>query len=121
MSVTRNRFCLVCSSFRSAAFFLNLNFVMPAASSMMCRLSCGRDDTIWPIRPCSMIEYALVPTPVPRKKSVMSRSRQGVLLRKYCEVPSRNSRRVIVTSLYCAKSMAGGASARSSCASRVAA
>jgi len=25
--------------------------------------------TIWPIRPCSMIAYAFVPTPVPRKKS----------------------------------------------------
>ncbi len=99
MSDTRIRFWRVCSSFFSAAFFLALNLVIPAASSMIARRSCGRELTIWPIRPCSMIAYALVPTPVPRKKSVMSRSRHGVLLMKYCDVPSRYSRRVIVTSV----------------------
>jgi hypothetical protein len=55
MSEMRSRFCLVCSSFFSAAFFLLLNLVMPAASSMMRRRSWGRDETIWPMRPCSMI------------------------------------------------------------------
>ncbi len=34
------------------------------------RRSSGRELTICPMRPCSTIEYALVPTPVPRKSSV---------------------------------------------------
>jgi len=32
------------------------------------------------MRPCSMIEYARVPTPVPRNSSVMSSRRQAALL-----------------------------------------
>jgi hypothetical protein len=59
----------------------------------------------------------LVPTPVPRKKSVMSRRRHGVLLMKYSDVPSRKRRRVIVTSPYCERSIAGREAASSSSSS----
>ena len=41
-----------------------------------------------------------------------SRSRHGVRLMRYDDVPSRNNLRVTVTSVYWAKSMAGGLSAR---------
>jgi hypothetical protein len=37
-------------------FFWLLYFVMPAASSKIARRSSGRDERIWSILPCSMIE-----------------------------------------------------------------
>ena len=49
-----------------------LNLVMPAASSMSRRRSSGFALTMRPILPCSTIEYAFVPTPVPRNRSVTS-------------------------------------------------
>ena len=75
MSPTRSRFCCVSSIFFSACFFRLLNLVMPAASSMRRRRSSGLALTMRPILPCSTIEYALVPAPVPRKRSVTSRRR----------------------------------------------
>ena len=36
---------------------------LAAASSTMARRSSGRAETICPIRPCSMMEYAVRPTP----------------------------------------------------------
>ena len=86
------------SSFRSACLRRALYLVTPAASSMIDRRSSGLALTMRPIRPCSMIEYARVPTPVPRNSSVMSSSRHGALLISYSLVPSRNSRRVTVIS-----------------------
>ena len=56
MSATRSRFCWVASIFRSAASRRCLYLVMPAASSMTARRSSGRAETIWPMRPCSMME-----------------------------------------------------------------
>ena len=77
---TRSRFCCVSSIFCSACFFRALNLVMPAASSMSRRRSSGLALTMRPILPCSTIEYAFVPAPVPRKRSVTSFRRTGVLL-----------------------------------------
>src|SRR5438105_4123629 len=65
---------------------------------MKARRSSGLALTIRPIRPCSMIEYARVPTPVPRNSSVMSISRQAALLISYSLSPLRKSRRVTVIS-----------------------
>ena len=55
-SFTRSRFCVVSSSLFSAVSRLNLNFTIPAASSIKVRRSTGFALTISPIRPCSMIE-----------------------------------------------------------------
>ena len=55
MSVTRSRCWRVASMRRSATFFFALYFVMPAASSMRPRRSSGRDETMNPMRPCSMM------------------------------------------------------------------
>ncbi len=98
MSPTRSRFCRVWSIFSSACFFRALYLVMPAASSMSMRRSSGRAETMSPILPCSMMEYALVPTPVPRKRSVTSLRRTWVLLIRYSLVPSRKRRRVTAIS-----------------------
>ena len=51
-----DRLASVCSSLRSASFFWLLYLVMPAASSKIARRSSGRDERIWSILPCSMIE-----------------------------------------------------------------
>ena len=55
MSFTRDKFTFDDSSFASANRFLVLNFVTPAASSIIARRSSGFVDRINPIRPCSMI------------------------------------------------------------------
>ena len=52
-------------------------------------MSSGFALTICSTRPCSMMAYACVPTPVPRKSSVMSFSRQATLLMKYSDSPER--------------------------------
>ena len=52
-------------------------------------MSSGFALTICSTRPCSMMAYARVPTPVPRKSSVMSFSRQATLLMKYSDSPER--------------------------------
>ena len=98
MSATRTRFCCVASIFRSAASRRFLYFVMPAASSMIARRSSGRADTICPIRPCSMMEYAVRPTPEPKKMSFTSRSRASTLFTRYSDSPVRNRRRPTVSS-----------------------
>ncbi len=77
------------SIFRSAASLRARKRVMPAASSRNSRISSGFALTICSTRPCSMIAYARVPTPVPRKSSVMSFNRHGTLLMKYSESPER--------------------------------
>ena len=56
MSARRSRFASVASSLRSASFFCDLYFVMPAASSKIARRSSGREERIMSIFPCSMIE-----------------------------------------------------------------
>jgi hypothetical protein len=56
VSSMRNRFCCVSSSFSSAARRLVLYFVMPAASSISLRRSCGLLERIRSILPCSMTE-----------------------------------------------------------------
>ena len=89
MSDTRSKCCRVDSIRRSASFFLALYLVMPAASSMRVRRSSGRDETMKPIRPCSMMAYAFEPTPVPRKNSTMSRKRQGTPPSRYSLSPPR--------------------------------
>ena len=66
------RLSRVRSIFRSAASLRLRNRVVPAASSMKSRRSSGFALTSCSTRPCSMIAYAFVPTPVPRKSSVMS-------------------------------------------------
>ena len=71
---------------------------MPAASSMRPRRSSGRDDTMKPMRPCSMIAYAFEPTPVPRKNSTTSRRRDGTPFSRYSLLPSRYRRRVTTIS-----------------------
>ena len=55
MSETRSKCWREASMRRSATFFFTLYFVMPAASSMRARRSSGRDETINPMRPCSMM------------------------------------------------------------------
>ena len=56
VSSMRNRFACVSSSFISAARRFVLYFVMPAASSISRRRSCGLLDRIRSIFPCSMTE-----------------------------------------------------------------
>src|ERR1035438_5270146 len=51
MSYTRARFCLAPSSLASARRFLVLNLVIPAASSITARRSCGLELRICPMRP----------------------------------------------------------------------
>ena len=87
------RFDSVRSSFRSASIRRALYLATPAASSKMVRRSCGEASSIASTLPCSMIEYASAPMPVSRNRSTMSLSRQRLELMRYCEVPSRNSRR----------------------------
>ena len=55
MSYTRDRFCLAPSNLASASRFRVLNLVMPAASSITPRRSCGFELKICPMRPCSMM------------------------------------------------------------------
>ena len=55
MSSRRVRFSVAASSFSSAARRRALYLVMPAASSMSCRRSAGRELRIMPIFPCSMM------------------------------------------------------------------
>jgi hypothetical protein len=50
MSSTRARFCLALSRRSSASRFLVLKRVIPAASSMMARRSCGMELSNCPIR-----------------------------------------------------------------------
>jgi hypothetical protein len=97
-SLTRRRFCLVSSRRRSASFFRALKRVMPAASSSSARRSSGFEVTMSPTRPCSTIEYALVPAPEPRNRLVTSIRRTGVLLIRYSLLPSRVSLRVTAIS-----------------------
>jgi hypothetical protein len=92
------------SILRSAATFRARNRVVPAASSMKCRISSGFALTSCSTRPCSMIAYAFVPTPVPRKSSVMSFRRHGAWLMKYSESPERSTGRVTRISLAFASS-----------------
>ncbi len=87
------------SSLRSASRFSRLNLVIPAASSNTTRRSSGFDDRIWSICPCAMIEYAVRPIPVSANRSWMSLSRHNIPLIRYSPRPSRNTRRVIATSL----------------------
>ena len=81
------------SILRSAAMRRLRKRVTPAASSMKSRRSSGFAFTICSMRPCSMIAYARVPTPVPRKSSVMSFNRHGTRLMKYSDSPERKYRR----------------------------
>ena len=80
MSLTLVRFSLVEASLLSAASFLCLYLFIPAASSKITLLSSGLAETSQPTCPCSMMEYALVPTPVSVKRSTMSRRRHWTLL-----------------------------------------
>ena len=65
MSCTRDKFTFDDSSLASASRFFVLNFVTPAASSIIARRSIGFVDKISPIRPCSIIAYESGPNPTP--------------------------------------------------------
>src|SRR6516162_31580 len=79
MSLTRARFSRDDSSFASASRFLVLNFVTPAASSMIARRSIGFVERISPMRPCSMMAYESGPNPTPMNISCTSRSRHAAV------------------------------------------
>jgi hypothetical protein len=68
------------------------------AQQVLLRRSSGRAETIWPMRPCSMIEYAVRPTPEPKKMSFTSRSRACTPFTRYSDSPERKSRRPTVIS-----------------------
>jgi hypothetical protein len=97
MSSRRVRFCVAASSLSSAARRRDLYFVMPAASSMSCRRSAGRELRIMPIFPCSMMAYALAPSPVSINSSCTSRSRHISPSMRYSLSPERYKRRVTST------------------------
>ena len=99
ISFTRSRFWCVRSSFRSAANLRLLNLLVPAASSIRDLRSSGLALTISSTRPCSTMEYALFPSPVPRKSSIISLRRQGTLFIEYSDSPERKSLRVTTISL----------------------
>ena len=54
---------------------------------MIARRSVGFDERIWPILPCSMIEYAFEPSPVSMNSSWMSRRRQTLPFIRYSLSP----------------------------------
>jgi len=74
-SVTRSRFCRVCSIFLCVARLWIRYFAIPAASSMRSLRSSGLAVTITPMRPCSTIDD-LGLTPADSRSSVTSRSLQ---------------------------------------------
>src|SRR6266446_3162423 len=98
MSLTRARFTFEDSSLASARRFLVLNFVTPAASSMMARRSMGLVERISPMRPCSMMAYESGPRPTPMNISWMSRSLPTRPLIRYSLWPERYKRRLTTTS-----------------------
>ena len=98
MSFTRARFSFDDSSLASASRFLVLNFVTPAASSMMARRSIGFVERISPMRPCSMMAYESGPNPTPMNISWMSRSRATRSLMRYSLCPERYSLRLTMIS-----------------------
>src|SRR5439155_368280 len=71
---------------------------MPAASSNSDRRSSAFSDSRASIILASMTTAASAPSPVPRNRSWMSRSRTGWRLRRYSLWPERESRRVTTTS-----------------------
>src|SRR5436190_2675221 len=97
MSSIRVRFCCAASSFSSAVRRRARYFVTPAASSISCRRSVGRELRIIPIFPCSMIAYAFAPSPVSISRSWMSLRRQICPSIRYSLSPDRYSR--LVTSI----------------------
>src|SRR6266478_6291259 len=98
MSLTRERLTFEDSSLASARRFLVLNFVTPAASSMMARRSMGLVERISPMRPCSMMAYESGPRPTPMNISWMSRSLPTRPLIRYSLWPERYKRRLTTTS-----------------------
>src|SRR6266436_6766300 len=98
MSLTRERLTFEDSSLASARRFFVLNFVTPAASSMMARRSMGLVERISPMRPCSMMAYESGPRPTPMNISWMSRSLPTRPLIRYSLWPERYKRRLTTTS-----------------------
>ena len=82
-----------------AIFFRALYLAMPAASSTNSLRSAGLRFNKASIRPCSMIEYALIPAPVSMKSSIISRRRQGIRFMENSLSPDRKSRRLTDISL----------------------
>ena len=71
---------------------------MPAASSNKLRLSSGRLFKISSILFCPIMESEPRPSPVSANRSIISFRRQFFLLMAYSLSPSRNTRRVMLTS-----------------------
>src|SRR4030043_117797 len=98
ISASRSRFCSAYSSLRRASFLCALYLLIPAASSNIALLSVFEALNNCPTCPCSIIEYALTPTPVSINNSRISFSRHTLLFIRYSLSPLLYIRRVICTS-----------------------